>query len=128
MGFAAFFEEDVDVVEVLGEEDEDDEPLGVAVVPEGLVFVGVELEVAVVETAGPWLPVAVEFKQAVLVPAITLTAAVWASNPVLSVRVKPMLVPAPSLTADQVNVVPFCCPKLKRGAALGVAPAWTVRK
>jgi hypothetical protein len=67
MGFAAFFEEDVDVVEVLGEllgvnkrkvhnqstyEDEDDEPLGVAVVPEGLVLVGVELE-AVVETGGP---------------------------------------------------------------------------
>jgi len=54
MGFAAFFEEDVDedVDEVLGEED-DDEPLGVGVVPEGLVDAGVELEVEVVETAGP---------------------------------------------------------------------------
>jgi len=48
MGYAAFEE---DVVEVLGEED-DDEPLGVAVVPEGLVDVGVP-EVAVVETGVP---------------------------------------------------------------------------
>jgi len=111
MGFAAFFEEDVDEVvdEVLGEEDDDEPPLVVVVVPEGLVAVEAELE-AVVEIGGPSDPDAVEFKQLVLVPAITVTAAVCPVNPLLSLTVNPMLVPADSSTAVQVNSVEFTCP------------------
>jgi len=128
MGIAAF--EDLD------EEEEVDELAGLFEV--GVVVVGVGVEpdeedvvpelVEVVEAPGAPLPVAVVFKQLVLVPARTVNAADCPVTPLLSLRVAPRLVPAGSFTADQVNEVPFTWPKLIRGVPLGVAPGRMVRK
>jgi len=48
--------------------------------------------------------------------------------PVLSETARSRLVLAGSLTADQVNEVPFTVPKVTRAAELGEAPGWIVRK
>jgi len=129
MGSAAF--------EDLGVEEDEDELAGLleaGVVAEGLVAVEDEPEEVVVEpvlgveAAEAPVPVAVEFKQLVLVPVRTVNGAVCEDNPLLSRTVMSRLVPEASLTAVQVNEVPFTVPKLIRAAPLGVAPGWTLRK
>lgn len=47
--------------------------------------------------------------------------AVWAVNPVLSTRVRPMDDPEGRLHI-QVNEVLFCCPKFSMALPLGLAP------
>jgi len=129
MGIAAFDDlvEEEDVDELAG-------LLVVGVVTVGLVFVGVEPDEVVVvpvlgvEAAEAPVPVAVEFKQLVLVPVRTVNGAVCPVTPLLSRTVMSKLVPEASLTAVQVNEVPFTVPKLIRAAPLGVAPGWTLRK